>query len=120
MTRQRPPPPAAETPAPKPEYFVHESAYVDLPCSIGKGTRIWHFSHIMKGAAIGQNCAIGQNVVIGSAAVVGNGVKIQNNVSIYDAVTLEDGVFCGPSMVFTNVINPRSEISPQGRDTGRR
>ncbi len=92
------------------EYFAHESAYIDEPCSIGRGTRIWHFSHIMKGAKIGENCAIGQNVVIGSAAVVGNGVKIQNNISIYDAVTIEDGVFCGPSMVFTNVINPRSEI----------
>ena len=91
-------------------YFAHESAYVDEPCSIGKGTRIWHFSHIMKGARIGENCSIGQNVVIGSAAVVGHGVKIQNNISIYDAVTLEDGVFCGPSMVFTNVLNPRSEI----------
>jgi UDP-2-acetamido-3-amino-2,3-dideoxy-glucuronate N-acetyltransferase len=91
-------------------YFAHESAYVDQPCTIGKGTKIWHFSHIMKGAKIGENCAIGQNVVVGSAAVIGNGVKIQNNISIYDAVTLEDGVFCGPSMVFTNVINPRSEI----------
>jgi UDP-2-acetamido-3-amino-2,3-dideoxy-glucuronate N-acetyltransferase len=103
-----------KAPAPAPEapkdYFAHESAYVDEPCTIGKGTRIWHFSHIMKGAKIGQNCAIGQNVVVGSAAVIGNGVKIQNNVSIYDAVTIEDGVFCGPSMVFTNVINPRSEI----------
>jgi UDP-2-acetamido-3-amino-2,3-dideoxy-glucuronate N-acetyltransferase len=105
-----------ETPAPPapavatPQYTAHESAYVDEPCTIGKGTRIWHFSHIMKGAVIGNNCAIGQNVVIGSAAVVGNGVKIQNNVSIYDAVTLEDAVFCGPSMVFTNVMNPRSEI----------
>ena len=92
------------------DYFAHESAYVDQPCSIGKGTKIWHFSHVMKGAKIGENCSIGQNVVIGSAAVIGNGVKIQNNVSIYDAVTIEDGVFCGPSMVFTNVINPRSEI----------
>lgn len=92
------------------DYFAHESAYVDQPCMIGKGTRIWHFAHIMKGATIGQNCSIGQNVVVGSAAVVGNGVKIQNNVSIYDAVTIEDSVFCGPSMVFTNVMNPRSEI----------
>ena len=96
--------------APPCEYFAHESAYVDQPCSIGKGTRIWHFSHIMKGAAIGEKCSIGQNVVIGSAAVLGNGVKIQNNISIYDKVTIEDGVFCGPSMVFTNVINPRGEI----------
>jgi UDP-2-acetamido-3-amino-2,3-dideoxy-glucuronate N-acetyltransferase len=95
--------------APK-DYFAHESAYVDLPCTIGRGTKIWHFSHVMKGAKIGENCSVGQNVVIGSAAVIGNGVKIQNNISIYDAVTIEDGVFCGPSMVFTNVINPRSEI----------
>jgi UDP-2-acetamido-3-amino-2,3-dideoxy-glucuronate N-acetyltransferase len=101
--------PRTEPPAAR-DYFAHESAYVDQPCSIGKGTKIWHFSHIMKGAKIGQNCSIGQNVVVGSAAVVGNGVKIQNNISIYDAVTIEDGVFCGPSMVFTNVINPRSEI----------
>ena len=99
----------AQTAAAKP-YFAHESAYVDNPCTIGKGTRIWHFSHIMKGARIGENCSIGQNVVIGSTAVVGGGVKIQNNVSICDAVTIEDGVFCGPSMVFTNVLNPRSEI----------
>lgn len=109
---QQPQPAAApaKADAPKREYFAHESAYVDEPCTIGKGTRIWHFSHIMKGATIGENCAIGQNVVIGSASVIGNGVKIQNNVSVYDAVTIEDGVFCGPSMVFTNVINPRSEI----------
>lgn len=106
-------PAAARTPgetASGKDFFAHESAYVDQPCSIGKGTKIWHFSHVMKGAVIGQNCSIGQNVVVGSAAVVGNGVKIQNNVSIYDAVTIEDGVFCGPSMVFTNVNNPRSEI----------
>lgn len=95
----------AETP-----YTAHPSAYVDQPCSIGRGTRIWHFSHVMRGAVIGENCSIGQNVVIGSSARIGNGVKIQNNVSIYDAVTLEDFVFCGPSMVFTNVLNPRSEI----------
>jgi UDP-2-acetamido-3-amino-2,3-dideoxy-glucuronate N-acetyltransferase len=96
--------------APKPEYFAHESAYVDPPCSIGRGTRIWHFAHVLKGATIGENCVIGQNVVIASSAVIGNGVKIQNNISVYDGVVLEDGVFCGPSMVFTNVINPRSEI----------
>ncbi|MGD0896517.1 MAG: Gfo/Idh/MocA family oxidoreductase [Thermoguttaceae bacterium] len=102
------PPPAK--PAPAADYFAHETACVDQPCSIGKGTKIWHFSHIMKGAKIGDRCSIGQNVVVGSAAVIGNGVKIQNNVSIYDAVTLEDNVFCGPSMVFTNVMNPRSEI----------
>ncbi len=91
-------------------YFVHESSYVDEGCEIGQGTKIWHFSHIMSGAKVGKNCSIGQNVNIGGRAVVGNHVKIQNNVSIYDEITLEDEVFCGPSMVFTNVINPRSEI----------
>ncbi|MGO8689372.1 MAG: Gfo/Idh/MocA family oxidoreductase [Thermoguttaceae bacterium] len=101
---------AAPAAPPATDYFVHPSAFVDQPCSIGAGTKIWHFSHVMKGAVVGRGCAIGQNVVVGSAAVIGNGVKIQNNVSVYDAVTLEDGVFCGPSMVFTNVINPRSEI----------
>jgi len=100
---------AAPDPSPKP-YFAHESAYVDQPCTIGPGTRIWHFSHVMKGARIGVNCSIGQNVVIASTAAIGDGVKIQNNVSVYDGVVLEDGVFCGPSMVFTNVLNPRSEI----------
>jgi UDP-2-acetamido-3-amino-2,3-dideoxy-glucuronate N-acetyltransferase len=102
-------PSAEKTPA-APDYFAHQTACVDLPCTIGKGTKIWHFSHIMKGARIGENCAIGQNVVVASTAVVGNGVKIQNNVSVYDGVTLEDYVFCGPSIVFTNVMNPRSEI----------
>lgn len=92
-------------------YWAHETACVDDPGSIGEETRIWHFSHIMKGAVVGKHCSIGQNVFIGSGAVVGNGVKIQNNVSVYDKVTLEDGVFCGPSMVFTNVVNPRSHIS---------
>jgi UDP-2-acetamido-3-amino-2,3-dideoxy-glucuronate N-acetyltransferase len=91
-------------------YFVHESAYVDEGCCIGKGTKIWHFTHIMPGAIIGNKCSIGQNVNIGSRAVVGDNCKIQNNVSIYDDVCLEDDVFCGPSMVFTNVINPRSFI----------
>ncbi|MBN2579200.1 MAG: Gfo/Idh/MocA family oxidoreductase [Pirellulales bacterium] len=91
-------------------YFAHPSAFVDQPCTIGPGTKIWHFSHIMKGARIGERTSIGQNVVVASTAVIGNGVKIQNNVSLYDGVVLEDGVFCGPSMVFTNVINPRSEI----------
>lgn len=92
------------------KYFVHESSYVDEPCEIGEGTKIWHFSHVLKGAKIGKHCSIGQNVNIGGAAVVGNGVKIQNNVSVYDAVVIEDDVFCGPSMVFTNVFNPRSFI----------
>ena len=93
------------------EYFVHETACVDDGASIGAGTKIWHFSHIMSGAVIGERCSIGQNVFIGGGARIGNGVKIQNNVSVYDRVTLEDDVFCGPSMVFTNVVNPRSHIS---------
>ena len=92
------------------DYTAHETACIDLPCSIGKGTRIWHFSHVMKGARIGENCSIGQNVLVSPTAVIGNGVKIQNNIAIYDGVTIEDSVFCGPSMVFTNVLNPRSEI----------
>jgi len=92
------------------DFFVHESSYVDEPCSIGAGTRIWHFSHIMKDSRIGENCNIGQNVVISPQCVVGNNVKIQNNVSVYTGVILEDDVFCGPSMVFTNVINPRSHV----------
>lgn len=91
-------------------YFVHPSAIVDEPSEIGTGTSIWHFSHILNGSRIGKNCKIGQNVVIGPNAVIGNNVKIQNNVSVYEGVTLEDNVFCGPSMVFTNVFNPRSEI----------
>jgi UDP-2-acetamido-3-amino-2,3-dideoxy-glucuronate N-acetyltransferase len=91
-------------------YYVHESSYVDEGAQVGEGSKIWHFSHIMSGARIGRNCSIGQNVNVGGKAVVGNHVKIQNNVSIYDKVILEDEVFCGPSMVFTNVINPRSEI----------
>ncbi len=93
------------------EYFVHESSYVDNPCSIGKGTKIWHFCHIMAGARIGEGCSIGQNVSIASSAVIGNGVRIQNNVSIYVGVVCEDDVFLGPSCVFTNVVNPRSFIS---------
>jgi UDP-2-acetamido-3-amino-2,3-dideoxy-glucuronate N-acetyltransferase len=92
-------------------YFVHESSYVDEPCEIGDGTRIWHFSHVMKGSKIGRNCNIGQNVVISPAVVIGDNVKIQNNVSVYTGVELEDDVFCGPSMVFTNVANPRSHVS---------
>lgn len=90
------------------KYFAHETACIDEGALIGEGTKIWHFSHVMSGARIGRNCNFGQNVVVHSTAVVGNGVKVQNNVSIYDAVILEDDVFCGPSMVFTNVINPRS------------
>lgn len=91
-------------------YFVHDSSYVDEPCEIGEGTKIWHFSHIMQNSRIGKRCNIGQNVVISPDVVLGDNVKVQNNVSIYTGVILEDDVFCGPSMVFTNVINPRSHI----------
>ena len=91
-------------------YFAHETAVIDEPCQIGSGTRIWHFSHVMKDCAIGERCNIGQNVVISPQCRVGNNVKIQNNVSVYTGVIIEDDVFCGPSMVFTNVINPRSHI----------
>ncbi len=100
---------AAESPA----YFVHESSYVDPGAHVGEGTKIWHFCHVMSGAVVGRHCSIGQNVFIGANVVIGNNVKLQNNVSVYDNVTLEDDVFCGPSMVFTNVINPRSQISRQ-------
>jgi len=92
------------------KYFAHESAYIDDGAIIGKGTKIWHFCHIMSGAQIGENCVLGQNVFVGGKAKIGNNVHIQNNVAVYDLVILEDNVFCGPSMVFTNVINPRSEI----------
>jgi UDP-2-acetamido-3-amino-2,3-dideoxy-glucuronate N-acetyltransferase len=92
------------------DYFVHESSYVDQPCEIGSATKIWHFSHIMKNCRIGQHCNIGQNVVVSPDVVIGNNVKIQNNVSVYTGCILEDDVFCGPSMVFTNVINPRSHV----------
>jgi UDP-2-acetamido-3-amino-2,3-dideoxy-glucuronate N-acetyltransferase len=92
------------------DYFAHESSYVDDGCVIGAGTKIWHFCHVMPGARIGARCNIGQNVVISSDVVIGDNVKIQNNVSIYTGVILEDDVFCGPSMVFTNVVNPRSHI----------
>lgn len=91
-------------------FFKHESAYIDDNCSIGNGTKIWHFSHIMSGCKIGENCNIGQNVVISPNVILGNNVKVQNNVSVYTGVVCEDGVFLGPSMVFTNVINPRSFI----------
>lgn len=93
-----------------PEVFVHSTAVVDPGCEVGAGTKIWHFSHVIKGSRIGENCNIGQNVAIGPDVSIGNRVKIQNNVSVFDGVTLEDGVFCGPSMVFTNVYNPRSYI----------
>ena len=92
------------------EYKAHESTYIDEPCVIGSGTKIWHFSHIMKDCEIGKNCNIGQNVVISPSVKIGNNVKIQNNVSVYTGVICEDDVFLGPSMVFTNVINPRSSV----------
>jgi UDP-2-acetamido-3-amino-2,3-dideoxy-glucuronate N-acetyltransferase len=98
------------SPARRPNYSVHESAFIDEEVEIGEGTSIWHVSHILRHSRIGRDCRIGQNVVIGPNVRVGNGVKIQNNVSVYEGVTLEDDVFCGPSMVFTNVYNPRSEI----------
>ncbi len=91
-------------------YFVHESAYVDDPCEIGACTKIWHFSHVQSGARIGERCILGQNVNVAGDVRIGNNVKIQNNVSVYTGVELEDDVFCGPSCVFTNVINPRSQI----------
>lgn len=91
-------------------YFVHESSYIDAPCEIGEGTKVWHFSHIMKHSKVGRNCNIGQNVFISSGVIMGNNVKIQNNVSVYAGVICEDDVFLGPSCVFTNVINPRSFI----------
>lgn len=91
-------------------YFAHETAVIDEGCSIGKGTRIWHFSHVMTGAVIGEHCNLGQNVVVSPDVVLGNNVKVQNNVSIYTGVTCEDDVFLGPSMVFTNVTNPRSAV----------
>ena len=93
------------------DYFLHESSYVDTPCKIGKNTKIWHFSHIMKNCEIGEECNIGQNVLIASKVKIGNNVKIQNNVSIYTGIKCEDDVFLGPSMVFTNVINPRSHVN---------
>ncbi|MFW5960490.1 MAG: acyltransferase [Chitinivibrionales bacterium] len=93
------------------DYFIHESAYADKPCTIGRGTKIWHFSHIMKNAKIGKNCVLGQNVNIAGDVKIGNNVKIQNNVSVYTGVEIEDYVFLGPSCVLTNVTNPRSEIN---------
>jgi UDP-2-acetamido-3-amino-2,3-dideoxy-glucuronate N-acetyltransferase len=92
-------------------YIKHETAIIDDGAEIGQDTHVWHWSHVCAGAKIGEKCSLGQNVFIGNKVVIGNNVKIQNNVSVYDNVTLEDGVFCGPSMVFTNVYNPRSEIS---------
>ncbi|MEO8628444.1 MAG: acyltransferase [Betaproteobacteria bacterium] len=99
-------------------YFVHESAYVDQPCAIGKDTKIWHFSHVMRDCIIGERCNIGQNVVVSSGCRIGTNVKIQNNVSIYTGVILEDDVFCGPSSVFTNVINPRAHVPRRDNYSG--
>ena len=90
------------------KFFVHESSYVDDHVEIDEGTKVWHFSHVQGGTKIGKNCSLGQNVNVGNNVIIGNNVKIQNNVSVYDEVVLEDDVFCGPSMVFTNVYNPRS------------
>lgn len=92
-------------------YFAHSSAIIDENCEIGEGTKIWHFSHLMSGCKVGENCNLGQNVVVSPQVILGNNVKVQNNVSIYTGVICEDDVFLGPSMVFTNVINPRSAIS---------
>ncbi len=95
---------------PDTDFFAHSTAVIDAPCRIGKGTRIWHYSHVMSNSIVGEDCNIGQNVVISPNCVIGRGVKIQNNVSVYSGVTIEDDVFLGPSMVFTNVINPRAFI----------
>ncbi len=97
------------------EFFTHETAVIDEGCTIGKGTRIWHFSHIMKDAVIGENCNLGQNVVVSPGVILGNNVKVQNNVSIYTGVICEDDVFLGPSMVFTNISNPRSAVIRRDR-----
>ncbi len=97
----------------KQSFYLHPSAFVDEPCEIGDGTKIWHFSHVMADARIGERCVLGQNVFIAGDVVIGNNVKIQNNVSVYAGVELEDDVFCGPSCVFTNVVNPRSQIVRQ-------
>lgn len=94
-----------------PDYFAHETAVIDEGCEIGAGTKIWHFSHLMPGCKLGENCNIGQNVVVSPKVVLGRNVKVQNNVSIYEGVTCDDDVFLGPSMVFTNVINPRSAVN---------
>ena len=96
------------------DYFAHETAIIDEGCDIGEGTKIWHFSHLMSNCKLGINCNVGQNVVISSEVVLGNNVKVQNNVSIYTGVTCEDDVFLGPSMVFTNVMNPRSAVNRRG------
>ena len=95
-------------------YFAHPTAVIDQPCEIGDGSKVWHFCHVMSGARLGRNCNLGQNVFVAGKVVVGDNVKIQNNVSLYDGVVLEDDVFCGPSMVFTNVRNPRGHVVRKG------
>jgi UDP-2-acetamido-3-amino-2,3-dideoxy-glucuronate N-acetyltransferase len=100
------------------EFFAHESAIIDEGCKIGKGTKIWHFTHIMSNCTIGENCNFGQNVVVSPEVVLGKNVKVQNNVSIYTGVVCEDDVFLGPSMVFTNVINPRSAVNRKSEYAG--
>lgn len=97
-------------------YFKHESAYIDENCEIGEGTKIWHFSHIQSGSKIGKNCSLGQNVNVGNNVSIGNNCKIQNNVSVYEGVTLEDYVFCGPSMVFTNILDPKCKYPQRGSE----
>jgi len=101
------------------EAFVHESSYVDADVEIGEGTKVWHFSHVMKGSRIGKNCTLGQNVLVGPNAIVGDNVRIQNNVSVYEGVHLEDDVFCGPSCVFTNVDRPRSAFPTSAGKYGK-
>lgn len=98
------------------DYFVHSSSFVDDNCKIGKNTKIWHFSHIQSGTEIGENCSFGQNVNVGNNVKIGNNCKVQNNVSIYEGVELEDYVFCGPSMVFTNILNPRCKYPQRGSE----
>lgn len=111
-----PPAPPVEEPSAKANYFVHDTARLDEGCEVGEGTKIWHFSHVQSGAKIGKKCSLGQNVNVGNNVRIGNFVKIQNNVSVYEGVELEDYVFCGPSMVFTNILNPRSEFPQRGAE----
>jgi UDP-2-acetamido-3-amino-2,3-dideoxy-glucuronate N-acetyltransferase len=109
--REHPPASGGHPAESREQSFVHESSYVDEGAQIGKGTKIWHFCHVMPDVVIGDRCSLGQNVVVMNRVRIGNNVKIQNNVSVYEGVELEDDVFCGPSMVFTNVMNPRSHVS---------
>ena len=98
------------------KYFIHESSYVDDNVELGEGTKVWHFSHIQSGTKVGKNCVFGQNVNVGNNVTIGNNIKVQNNVSIYEGVELEDYVFCGPSMVFTNILDPRCEFPQRGKE----